>query len=71
MRFINEEDLNEESFARFCEEISEIRRTAKKRHNLLAEQPMPKFNTVEEARKYFESTPFEEWENKVKEKYGF
>lgn len=50
--------------AQFCEEIARIREEDKERKNL------PQFNSMEEARKYFGSTPFIEWENKMREKYG-
>ena len=70
MKFYNEDDLTDENFEKFCQKIEEIRRKAKEYNRLLNESPKPKFNTIEEARAYYGSIPFSEWENKMREKYG-
>ena len=70
MKFINEEDLTEENFAKAWQEIEDIREEYRKSKQTLNESPMPQFNSIEEAREYFGSILFEEWENKMFEKYG-
>ena len=70
MKFYNEEDLENGNYERFCQEIDEISRKADEKARLLCEFPIPNFSTIEEARAYYGSMPFSEWENKMREKYG-
>lgn len=52
-------------FAQFCNEIAQIRKEAKERRCLISEQNILQFNSIEEVRKYMESTSFINWENMV------
>ncbi len=70
MKFINEEDLTVESFGEFCRDIEVIIAKHDKERNHLNESIPPQFNSIEEAREYYGSMPFEEWENKIFEEYG-
>ena len=70
MKFINEEDLTEDNFKKAWDEIIDIREDYKRKKRQLNESSVPQFKSVEEAREYFGSTPFSEWENKMFEKYG-
>ncbi len=70
MKFYNEDDLENGNFEKAWQEIEEISRQADEKAKLLSETPKPKFSTIEEARAYYGSIPFSEWENKMREKYG-
>jgi N12 class adenine-specific DNA methylase len=70
MKFINEEDLTEENLKEAWNEINEIREDYKRKKRKLNESSIPQFKSIEEARAYFGSIPFSEWENKMFEKYG-
>lgn len=70
MKFINEEDLTDENLKKAWEEIDTIREEYKQAKLRLNESSMPQFNSIEEARQYYGSIPFAEWENKVSEMYG-
>lgn len=70
MKFYNEKDLENGNFERFCQEIEEISRKADEKAKLLSKSPNPQFNTIEEARAYYGSIPFSEWENKMRERLG-
>ena len=70
MKFYNEDDMTEEKFNKFWDEIDEINRKSIENSKLLTENAPKKFNTVEEVRAYYNSIPFEEWENNMREKYG-
>ena len=70
MKFINEEDLTDENLKKAWEEIDTIREEYKQAKLRLNESSMPQFNSIEEARQYYGSIPFDEWENKVSEMYG-
>ncbi len=54
--------------------VKEVCDRIDKRYNsttkLVNESNMPKFNSVEEFRRYYNSIPFSEWLNKAKEKYN-
>lgn len=69
-RFINEEDLTEESFAEFCREIDSIIAKASRERQRLDESATPRFNSIEEANRYYNAIPFQEWENKIFKEYG-
>lgn len=64
MKFYNEDDLANGNFERFWQEIEEISRKADEKAKLLSESPSPQFNTIEEARAYYGSIPFAEWEKR-------
>ena len=70
MKFYNEDDMTDENFEKAWKEIDELQQKAIRNSRLLSETPKPKFNTIEEARAYYGSIPFSEWENKMREKYG-
>ena len=70
MKFINEEDLTDENLKKAWEEIDTIREEYKQAKLRLNESSMPQFNSIEEARQYFDSMPFAEWENKMFDKYS-
>lgn len=70
MKFYNEDDMTEENFNKFLQEIEEIQRESKKRNKLLSENAPKHFNSGEEFIKYHNAIPLEEWENNIKEKYG-
>ena len=70
MKFINEEDLTEENFAKAWQEIEDIREENRKNRQLLNESSIPQFKSIEEAMQYYNAIPFAEWENKMFEKYG-
>ena len=70
MKFVNEEDLTEENLKKAWEEIGAIRKVNEQAKQHLNESSMLQFSSIEEARKYFGSVPFSEWENKVSDMYG-
>ena len=70
MKFINEEDLTDENFAKGWQQIEELCDRTLQNIKRLNESQTPKFNSIEEANKYYNAIPFEEWENKMFEKYG-
>lgn len=69
-RFINEEDLTEENLAQFWKEIDALEEKADRERLRLDESAPPRFNSIEEARKYYNAIPFQEWENKIFKEYG-
>lgn len=69
MKFVTEEDLTEENLAEFWQEIDELCEKADEEAKRLASSPTPEFKSIEEANKYYNATPFEEWERKMFEKY--
>ncbi|MBO7417770.1 MAG: hypothetical protein J6U14_02405 [Bacteroidaceae bacterium] len=70
MKFINEEDLTEENMAEFWKEIDILEEEAERESKKLQESTHPKFNSIEEARRFYNAIPFSEWENKMFKKYG-
>ena len=70
MKFINEEDLTEENLRVFWEEIDALEEKADRDSKILQESFPQQFNSVEEANRYFNAIPFNEWENKIFAKYG-
>ena len=70
MKFYGPEDLTDENFEKFCKEIEEISIAADNANRVLNEMQEPKFNTIEDARKYYNSTPFEEWVNQIISEYN-
>ena len=69
-RFINEENLTDENMAEFWKEIDALEEKADRDCKLLQESAVPQFNSVEEANKYYNAMPFNEWENKMFAEYG-
>lgn len=65
MKFINEKDLTEENLMKAWDEISEIRKDYKRKKRQLNESSIPQFKSIDEARAYFGSMPFSEWEHKI------
>ena len=65
MKFVNEVDLTDENLKKAWEEIDAIREEHQQTKQHLNESAIPQFNSIEEARQYFDSMPFAEWENKV------
>ena len=70
MKFINEEDLTEENMAEFWKEIDILEKEAERDCKMLQESTHPKFNSIEEARQFYNAMPFSEWENKMFKRYG-
>ena len=70
MKFYNEDDLTDENFEAFCREIEKLEEKAMREVKRLCESPKPHFSTIEDVRAYYHSIPFQEWENKMFEKYG-
>ena len=70
MKFINEEDLTEENMAEFWKEIDALEEKAERDIKLLQESVTPQFNSIEEANRFYDAMPFNEWENKIFEEYG-
>lgn len=70
MKFYCEEDLENGNFERGWQIIEEISRQADEEARLLSESPSPEFNTIEEALKFYNAIPFEQFEHEIKEKYG-
>lgn len=68
MKFYNEDDMTEENFEKFCQEIDEISRRTDEKAKLRANMPTPKFNTIEEALQYYDAIPFEQFEKEIKRK---
>ena len=68
MKFRTIEDLTEENILKSEKELLMLQQQASK--SILREQQIPKFSSIDEAQKYFGDTPYEEWKNKMKEKYG-
>ncbi len=50
--------------------FDKINRRCEMQKNMINEDPIPKFNSIEEARRYYHSIPFSEWLNKAKKKYN-
>ena len=69
MKFRTIEDLSEENILKFEKEMIRLEQLAAK--SILKEQKVPTFSSIQEAQQYFGDTPFEEWETKIREKYGF
>jgi hypothetical protein len=69
-KFINEDDLTEENLKKAWTEISEIREDFKQQKRQTNKPSIPQFKSIEEAREYFGSIPFSEWEKKMFEEYG-
>ena len=59
----NEEIINGETFEEFCMRVAKVQREANK--ILLKEGVKPQFNSIEEARQYYHSISFKEWENNM------
>lgn len=70
VKFHTINDMTEENIRLFIQEIEEIKRQGREKIKLLHENAPKRFNTFEEAIKHYNATPFEEWENKMIEKYG-
>ena len=64
-KFHGPEDLTDENFERFCQEIDELRKKADKENRLLTKTEKPKFKSIEEICKYYNAVPFEEWERQM------
>ena len=61
MKFVTEEDLTEENIAKFWQEIDELCEKASEEEKRLDSSPTPEFKSVEEANKYYNAIPFEEY----------
>ena len=70
MKFYNEKDLENGNFEKAWQEIEEISKRADEEAKMLSESPSPQFNTIEEARAFYGSIPFAEWENMMRERLG-
>ena len=70
MKFYGPEDLTDENFEKFCQEIDEISKKADEANRILMESEEPTFRTIEEAREYYHSVPFEEWMKEMISEYG-
>ena len=73
MKFYGPEDLTDENFERFCQEIDEISRKGDEENKRLAQQPTPEFSTIEEFQNYCReigAIPFEEWERQMMDRLG-
>lgn len=68
MKFYGPEDLENGNFEKSWQKIDAICRRADAR--MLKEGKVPEFNTIEEALEYYHAIPFEEYWNKIHEKYG-
>lgn len=68
MKFRTIEDLTEENILAFEKEMKRLEQQAK--DAILKTQGVPNFSSIQEAQEYFGDTPFEEWEKKMKQKYG-
>ena len=68
--FCNEGELTEKKMAEFWREIDTLEEAAEKESKVLNETTMPHFDSIEEARRFFNAIPFAEWENKMFEDYG-
>ena len=69
IKFRTIEDITEENILKSEKELLMLQKKASK--SIIREQQIPKFSSIEEAQKYFGDTPYEEWKNKIREKYGF
>ena len=70
MKFYNEKDIREMTDEEFLQMIDEMRDESVKKAKLLSGNTLKAFNTIEEALKYYNAIPLEEWENNMREKYG-
>ncbi|MBR4392129.1 MAG: hypothetical protein IKT08_08520 [Bacteroidales bacterium] len=70
MKFYIEEDFTEENIKKAWNEIDELCEKAEKRSKLLKKAKTPEFKSIEEAEKYYNAIPLEEFEREVMEKYG-
>ena len=69
-RFHGPEDLTDENFEKFCQEIDELSKKADKENRLLTETEIPEFKSIEEVCKYYNAVPFEEWERQMMDRLG-
>lgn len=63
-------DIREMTDEEFLQMIDEMCEESVRKAKLLSENAPKKFNSVEEVRAYYNSTPLEEWEKSIFEKYG-
>lgn len=70
MKFYNEDDMTEENFNKFLQEVEELEKKCAENNRLLSENAPKHFNSVEEFMKYHNAIPLEEWEKSIFEKYG-
>lgn len=70
MKFYNEKDLENGGFERGWKIIDALHKEAEKQTKKLCESTTPEFKTIEEARAYYGSIPFSEWEKRMKERLG-
>ena len=68
IKFRTIEDITEENILKSEKELLRLQQQA--RDTIKKEQVVPNFSSNQEAQIYFGDTPFEEWERKMKEKYG-
>lgn len=59
----NVEELQDMSHEEFCALIEESNEYVRKKYSQLNEQEMPRFNTIEEFRAYYDCIPFDEFVN--------
>ncbi|MBR5148962.1 MAG: hypothetical protein IKV15_07170 [Bacteroidaceae bacterium] len=65
----NGEVITDEIFEKGWNKIEELSKKAEEDSKRLNESLKPRFNTIEEALKYYNATPFSEWESNMKRKY--
>lgn len=54
------EELQDMSHEEFCAVIEESNEYVRRKHSQASKQEMPRFNTIEEFREYYDCIPFEE-----------
>lgn len=69
MKFYTKEDLSDENFEKGWNKIEELSKKAEEDSKRLNESLKPRFNSIEEALKYYDATPFSEWENNMRRRY--
>lgn len=70
MKFYTKEDLTDENFEKGWNKIEELSKKAEEDSKRLNESLKPRFNSIEEALKYYNATPFSECENNMRDKYN-
>lgn len=68
-RYTSEErrNMTQEEYCALIEERNEY---VRKKFEESKNQEAPKFDTIEELMEYYDAIPFEEFVNKIREKYG-
>lgn len=57
------DELQNMTHEEFCAVIEESNEYVRKKHNQINEQEMPRFNTIEEFRAYYDCIPFDDFVN--------